>query len=139
MRWLTTLGVLAALTLACDALDPYSDLPTEGEALREAVQRARQEAEIWLRALEEFRQDYGRYPSGREGLRILVVNPDPDHYPDWRGPYGSVTESHLRDPWRRPYHLFHTATELRVTSEGLDRQLNTGDDISASIALDYYN
>jgi hypothetical protein len=130
------LGAALAVLAAC-GLDPFADLPLKGQALQDAKTRAQQECRIWIESLEAFRQDYGRYPGGREGLAILVRNPDPNAYPDWHGPYGLVNESFLQDPWRRPYHLESTGERLAVISEGPDRQYHTVDDITVSVAVNY--
>ena len=51
-------------------------------------------------ATELFFVDVGRYPTGAEGLSILVEKPkDAD---SWSGPYIEAREA-LTDPWGRPY------------------------------------
>ena len=127
--------LLCALLLACD---PHGNLPNEGEALQRAMAAARAEAGVWLEALEAFRQDFGRYPSGLEGLGILVSNPDRERYPDWHGPYGRAASISLRDPWDRPYRLESTDQTLSVTSDGRDRRPHTGDEVVVSVGVRYY-
>lgn len=130
------LRLLPALLLA--ACDPHADLPLEGEALQQAIAHARLECRALLAGLEAFRQDFGRYPTGREGLAILARNPDPPAYPAWHGPYGMVTEDILRDPWGRRYELHSTDTEIAVVSWGRDRRPNTGDEVREAQPVDYY-
>jgi Type II secretion system (T2SS), protein G len=138
VKRLIALGALLLLAFACDAFDPYADLPTEGEALQEAIARAQRDCRLWLEALEAFRQDYGRYPSGREGLALLVRNPDPNVYPDWNGPYGPANDALLRDPWDHPYHLESTDTEVAVVSDGVDRRPHTGNEIREAVEVSYH-
>ncbi len=135
------LGLLLGIVLAsaCDALDPYSDLPLEGEPLKRAQVRARNEGELWLDALEEFRQGYGRYPSGQEGLRFLVVYPDPNEHPEWDGPYGAIDRTFLNDPWKMRYQLRSTDVRIAVVSGGPDRRFDTGDDIVVSREVNYWD
>lgn len=132
-------GAVAAFVgaLVASACDPRADLPRGGQALRDAQARVRSEGQMWLEALEAFRRDQGRYPSGREGLEILVIPPDPEVWPDWHGPYGEVDRSFLRDPWRRPYHLESGAQRIAVVSEGPDRRYRTTDDIAVWAQVDY--
>lgn len=49
------------------------------------------------KALERYRTDLGGYPSLRQGLQALVVDPV---IKGWNGPY---TTQLLIDPWGRPY------------------------------------
>ncbi|PIE39490.1 MAG: type II secretion system protein GspG [Gammaproteobacteria bacterium] len=52
-------------------------------------------------ALEVYKLDVGRFPSGSEGLQALVKKPG--NAAGWNGPYlkkGSLP----KDPWNRDYH-----------------------------------
>jgi general secretion pathway protein G len=50
-------------------------------------------------SLELFKLDTGRYPEEREGLAVLVENPE--HTKNWNGPYLKKVPN---DPWGYPYH-----------------------------------
>jgi general secretion pathway protein G len=50
-------------------------------------------------ALDAFRVDNGRYPTGQEGLNALVERPTGDLR--WRGPY--LRKAVPLDPWGRAY------------------------------------
>jgi general secretion pathway protein G len=53
-------------------------------------------------ALDTMRLDIGRYPTGDEGLQMLMNPPtDPDVKTRWHGPY--LEEAVPLDPWNKPY------------------------------------
>ena len=52
-------------------------------------------------ALDSFRLDVGRYPTGSEGLEALIA--PASGADDWNGPYLKKSEIPL-DPWNNPYH-----------------------------------
>ena len=51
-------------------------------------------------ALEMYKLDVGRFPSGSEGLAAL--NSKPGNAPGWNGPY--LKSDVPVDPWKREYH-----------------------------------
>jgi general secretion pathway protein G len=51
-------------------------------------------------ALEMYKLDVGRFPSGGEGLTALVSKPG--NAPGWNGPY--LKSDVPLDPWKREYH-----------------------------------
>ena len=51
-------------------------------------------------ALEMYKLDVGRFPSGGEGLVALVSKPG--NAPGWNGPY--LKSDVPLDPWKREYH-----------------------------------
>jgi general secretion pathway protein G len=51
-------------------------------------------------ALEMYKLDVGRFPSGSEGLAAL--NTKPGNAPGWNGPY--LKSDVPVDPWKREYH-----------------------------------
>jgi general secretion pathway protein G len=53
-----------------------------------------------MAALELYRLDVGRYPTGQEGLQSLVTAPP--SAPNWNGPY-LKKDSALKDPWGAAY------------------------------------
>lgn len=130
--------LIALPLLLLASCDPHGDLPNEGDDYQRARERAELDCNVWLDALEDFRQEFERYPSGSEGLRLLVIVPQ-DHlaYPIWNGPYGEADESFLMDPWKRPYHFESTGEHIAIISEGRDRTLNTGDDIKVERRVFY--
>jgi len=58
-----------------------------------------QDLEAYRAALEDFREDVGRYPTPEEGLDALRENPG---IAEWDGPYVPDTIQRL-DPWGQPY------------------------------------
>jgi len=74
-------------------------------------------------ALERFCRDCGRYPSGEEGLKALVLNPGID---TWQGPYVSLIKP---DPWRNRYHYTVEERKLLLRSCGPDGTAGTADDM----------
>jgi general secretion pathway protein G len=63
------------------------------------VKVARAQIDSLGKALDQFRLDVGRYPSGEEGLAALITNPS--NLPKWDGPY--LTKQLPLDPWGNPY------------------------------------
>jgi len=51
-------------------------------------------------ALELYRLDVGRYPTGEEGLTALITAPS--SAAGWNGPYLQKATA-LKDPWDQPY------------------------------------
>jgi general secretion pathway protein G len=70
-------------------------------------------------ALDAFRVDNGRYPTGQEGLNALVERPTGDSR--WRGPY--LRKAVPLDPWGRAY-VYRTpgenGTDYDLLSYGKD-------------------
>ena len=60
---------------------------------------ARVQIELLGAALDQFKLDVGRYPSGQEGLQALQQSPG--NAPGWEGPY--LKKDIPRDPWGNPY------------------------------------
>ena len=60
---------------------------------------ARRELDLYAKALEVFYADFGRYPTAKEGLAVLVRRPP--MMPGWRGPYAEGDFS--VDPWGNDY------------------------------------
>lgn len=81
-----------------------------------------------MAALELYRLDVGRYPSGQEGLQSLVTAPPTA--PNWNGPY-LKKDSALKDPWGVPY-IYQTPGqhgEVDVFTLGQDQKPGgTGED-----------
>jgi general secretion pathway protein G len=61
---------------------------------------AQAQIELFGAALDNFRLDVGRYPTGDEGLRALLVNPG--GVENWDGPYLKKQELPV-DPWTHAY------------------------------------
>jgi general secretion pathway protein G len=83
------LGLLAALVVP-------SYLGRERKA---RAQAAKTQVELLGTALDTFRLDVGRYPTGSEGLQALRASPGGT--PRWDGPY--LKKDVPMDPWGRPY------------------------------------
>jgi general secretion pathway protein G len=60
---------------------------------------ARTQIEIFVRALDGFRLDVGRYPNTAEGLQALRTRPDTAER--WNGPY--INKDIPPDPWGKMY------------------------------------
>lgn len=87
---LVILGLLIAL-VAPRVLNQASNARTRA---------AEVQIESLMSALEYYRLDVGRYPSGSNGLEALVSRPsDADN---WAGPYLDRTQL-PDDPWGQPY------------------------------------
>lgn len=63
------------------------------------VKTARAQINSLEKALDQYRLDVGRYPTGEQGLAALNVRPAAE--PKWAGPYLQKTVPN--DPWGRPY------------------------------------
>lgn len=63
------------------------------------VQVARAQLDAFDKALDQYRLDVGRYPSGGEGLAAL--NQAPAGVSRWRGPY--LKKAIPSDPWGHAY------------------------------------
>lgn len=74
-----------------------------------------------MAALELYRLDVGRYPSGQEGLQALVTAPPTA--PNWNGPY-LKKDTALTDPWgaKYIYQIPGQHGEVDVFTLGQDQQ-----------------
>ena len=63
------------------------------------VKTARAQINSLEKALDQYRLDVGRYPTGEQGLAALNVRPAAES--KWAGPYLQKTVPN--DPWGRPY------------------------------------
>src|SRR5437868_8458544 len=77
---------------------------------------ARQELDLYARALELFHADFGRYPTVKEGLSAL--NHQPPLLVNWRGPY--IEKEYLVDPWGNDYvyHVFNEEKGYELFTNG---------------------
>lgn len=94
-----------------------------GSPLRVPENVAEREVDVLQTALERFREDCGRYPAEREGLKALLGNPG---VAGWDGPY--ITLLH-KDPWGSPYFYKNSKGILSVFSAGPDTTPSTADDV----------
>ncbi|MCI0392841.1 MAG: type II secretion system protein GspG [Acidobacteria bacterium] len=60
---------------------------------------ARTEIDLYSKALDNFRADFGRYPMANEGLAVLARQPST--LAGWRGPY--IEKDYSVDPWGNDY------------------------------------
>lgn len=76
-------------------------------------------------AVERFRNDCGRYPTSREGLAALLLNPGVE---GWNGPYILGLKP---DPWRRAFQYRLDQGTPIITSLGADGIAGTALDLTA--------
>ena len=117
---LTILGILAGLVV------PRFAHKTEQAKLT----AAKTQISMLGTALDNFEIDNGCYPSGKDGLKQLVV-PSKDAS-EWRGPYVKGDIIPL-DPWGNPY-VYTTPGKYNpdgydLESAGEDGRIGTDDDI----------
>lgn len=72
---------------------------------------ARAQIENFKTALNNYRHDVGDYPSTKEGLQALRVNPGRTH---WNGPY--MPQDIPRDPWNKPYSYVYQDGTVQITA-----------------------
>jgi len=94
-----------------------------GDVTQSEIATTKVELGVLGKAVEQFHQDIGRYPSNEEGLAVLTTQPAGE--PKWKGPY--VNEDRLTDPWGVPYQYHYPATQAKtgfdLFSFGKDRTL----------------
>lgn len=96
-----------------------------------AIQRTGRHLRALSAALERFRRDCGRYPTTKEGLEALVLNPGEDN---WGGRSGKhYVNIVIPDPWKNRYYYVSTNNTFLLLSAGPDGKLNTEDDIVPEI------
>lgn len=100
--------------------------PVGGGEVTSPLQRVNENLSALRTALELFHKDCGRYPSSRENLAALIRRPRSSD--GWQGPY---IKALWPDPWKHPYRYEVTPGMLRLSSDGPDGQMNTGDDVFA--------
>lgn len=73
---------------------------------------ARSQIEMLGAALDAYRLDNGRYPTGQQGLEALWTAPTAEPRPsNWRGPY--TRKAIPVDPWDHPYVYRNPAEQSR--------------------------
>ena len=65
------------------------------------ISTARMQVENLATALDLYKIDVGRYPTGEEGLKALLTAPPALIM--WAGPYLKSKNASLIDPWNHPY------------------------------------
>ena len=83
------------------------------------VDTAQTQVRMLKAALQTFRLDVGRYPSGEEGLNALMY--DPGNLATWQGPY--LDELLPADPWGNVYIYEDKANNFQgfaLYSQGAD-------------------
>ena len=88
-----------------------------GQLARSRAKTAALQIDMTTAALENFRDDLGRYPTEQEGLKVLVTTTGEA---GWLGPYLKNARS-LDDPWGRPL-VYSPAPDggVQVASRGAD-------------------
>jgi len=77
---------------------------------------ARRELDLYAKSLEIFHADFGRYPTTKEGLGVLVRQPST--LAGWRGPY--IEGDYSVDPWGNEYvyQAFNDGTGYILSTYG---------------------
>lgn len=98
------------------------------QVARSEATAAKAQIDAFDKALQAYRIDTGRFPSGGQGLQALVNRPADE--PRWRGPYLKGAVPH--DPWGQPYQYRVPGSQGRdydLLSLGKDRASGgSGDD-----------
>lgn len=110
------LVVIAIIGLIAAVLTPS----LMGQLSRARVKSAQLQLESVAAAVEMFRSDVGRYPTGGEGLKVLID--EPVDAEGWTGPYLKSTSA-LKDPWTSDI-LYRPIDDgdFEVVSLGSDRK-----------------
>ncbi|NWE13527.1 type II secretion system major pseudopilin GspG [Pseudomonas yamanorum] len=101
-----------------------------GDVTEAEIATAKVQLNTLGKAVEQFHQDVGRYPTDDEGLGALMVQPQGEA--KWKGPY--LKEDILTDPWDVAYQYHFPATQpnapFELFSFGKDRTLGgEGDNV----------
>jgi len=93
---------------------------------------AKTQIRMFEQAVDMYRLDVGKYPSGDQGLQALRLQPPDAPVNKWRGPYIQVEIP--TDPWGNPYQYQEITDSLNqpsfeVISNGPDGANGTADDI----------
>jgi general secretion pathway protein G len=93
---------------------------------------AKTQIRMFEQAVNMYRLDVGKYPSGDQGLQALRLQPPDAPVNKWRGPYIQVEIP--PDPWGNPYQYQEITDSLNqpsfeVMSNGPDGANGTADDI----------
>jgi len=117
-RW-AVLVVLVIIGLLAMAVGPR----LFGEMALTEIATAKAQVALLGKAVEQFHQDTGRYPTDEEGLGALITPPAADA--KWKGPY--INEELLTDPWGVAYQYQYPPSQPQVPfdlfSFGKDRTL----------------
>jgi len=113
------LVVMAIIALLAALVGPKL-FPKLGKGKQSA---AKAQIELIGQALDQFRLDVGRYPTGQEGLNALMVNPGAT---GWEGPY--LKKAVPADPWGKPYQYLCPGTHGEYDLFSYGRDGNPGGD-----------
>ena len=89
---------------------------------------------LFLTAMESFRTEFGSYPAGDEATILKALAGD--NAKEIRFLNLSVTTTNklgqYTDPWKMPYRLIATATNITIQSAGDNKKFDDADDIIMS-------
>src|SRR5258707_11527721 len=94
-----TLIELLVVVVIIGVLTAYVGPRYFGQVARSEVNAAKAQIDALEKALEQYRLDVGRYPTGELGLAALVQKPSNETR--WSGPY--LKKAVPLDPWGRAY------------------------------------
>ena len=87
-----------------------------GQAEKQKANAAKAQMRNLATALDLFRMEVGRYPTGQEGLEALRQKPG--GIERWNGPY--LSREVPKDPWGRDYLYSGDNSEFDLMSHGAD-------------------
>ena len=127
-RWKTSIpfsyiGPIGSMTEGhAEMAKKASKLVRESGLKRRGGRKTEEDFQVLKGALIQLYLDTVHYPSRKQGLQALLLNPG---IPDWKGPY-LAPGSNLLDPYGRPYQYRIKKTPggnlyLELKSSGLDR------------------
>lgn len=115
-----TLLELLVVVLIIGLLASYVGPKYFSQISKSEVTATKAQIDAYVKAVDNFRLDMGRFPTTEEGLAALTVRPaDGDR---WNGPY--LAKDVVPDPWGHPY-LYRapgTKSEFEILSYGRDGQ-----------------
>lgn len=127
-----TLLELLVVVLIIGLLASYVGPKYFSQIGKSEVATARAQIDAYAKAVDNFRLDMGRFPTGEEGLAVLVSKPADDDG-RWNGPY--LRKDIIPDPWGHPYVYRSPGakSEYEILSYGRDGQPGgTGTDADIS-------
>lgn len=119
--FLIILAIIVLMALGGALIKKTHRPPPATDVWKESI--ARENLDLLRIALNQLREESGRFPSTEEGLVALIHNPGMQ---GWNGPYILQLKP---DPWRRPFGYSCDGSNISVFSTGADGLPETSDDV----------